>query len=610
MHLTFRASSLAALGLLAIPLLPAAQRTQLAPAVERVSAPFARISDTGERGYAMATFAQASFDVLADAHERPLTRLEGLPLPGGQSVDVLLRPVETWEAGGTAIVVDAEGVETRLAPSVRLFAGSVPGRASHLFLGVSPEMLHGYLSLDGENYVLSTGRDGGRTLAISHGDVFERADTPFCNVARDARDILPDFTPEPDMSAPKLRTTTVFIECDVSLRNRFSSDQATIDYATLLVGATSEIYRRDLGTLITIPNGNMRVWNSTAPWGNITTFGDLSSVVSWWPTGANSANSAKRAQVHVLSNPVFGGVANGLNYTCQNFNSYAISSVNGSFPFPVQHTSNSNWDLMGFSHETGHLYGSDHTFNYTPAITCQDGSGPDKGTIMSYCHTNFGIGQVGMRFHLRVQDELRLDLASKPCAIASTWKRGDYDADGAFEADDLAAFDAYRIQGFGSRGARDVFDMDADGDVDDDDRVILEGKTMFAKASNTVFNGSGANCGTCYTALTPPIIGTTWSTYVGGYFGPPILTKIIGTVNKLSPPVMTKFGELLVAATGFGGITVFESNAMTNFGVAQHDNFIPFDQSFAGLTLETQAALFKTTGIELLNGITVYSSTY
>ncbi len=37
---------------------------------------------------------------------------------------------------------------------------------------------------------------------------------------------------------------------------------------------------------------------------------------------------------------------------------------------------------------------------------------------------------------------------------------------------------------------------------------------------------------------------------------------------------------------------------------------IPYDPALAGLTVETQAGMLKPTGYELLNGMTLFLSTY
>jgi len=590
----------AAVAALAFAPCPEAQRTNAS-----FQSPFVRLADQGSpRGFATASFDLNAYRVLETMHaERRVATIGDFPLPGGRSVDLVLRPVDVWEQGGTAVVIEADGKESRVAPSIRLFAAHVPGRASTAFLGISATMVHGYVTLEGETYLLSTGPDDGmlRPLAISHGDLFPQDAAGFCNVLEDAAGAATGPEQRVGLS---IRETKVFVECDDKFRNRFSSNLATIDYATLLFGAASEIYRRDLGCTMYIPSGHIRVWNSTPGWGVITTFGDIASVRSWWNSPANSFGSVPRAQVHVLTYPVFGGVAQGVGILCNKASSYAISSCFGSFPYPVQHTSGSNWDLFVVAHEAGHLYGSQHTFDYVPTINCTDGTGPDSGTIMSYCHQSFGVGGVGMRFHPRVQDDMRADITAATCPNVIPISLGDYNADAVVDAQDLAAYDAYVAQGFASRGAFETFDMDGSGAIDAIDRQLLVGGGL-PPASATVFNGSGANCPDCYGTVFAPILGTTWEAYVGGFFGSSILTTIVGYSNRLAPPISSKFGEILV-----GGPLLFTHSAMTNGQFAVHYIPFPFDIAFAGQTVPTQAILFTPNGPQAVNGLELRFSTY
>ena len=266
--------------------------------------PFLRSGDTGPRGFASLVFERGTYDVLSELHaSATLVRLDGFPLPGGMDVSLLLRPVEVMEPGATATVIGADGERSALAPSVRLFSGSVPGRASRVFLGVSEEMAHGYVSLDGETFVLSSGATADGTAAITHGDVFAGTDAEaFCQALGDARDA--EEGPDSPLSIGKFQVaqTRVFLELDNQYRSLFASDQAAIDYAVLLTAATNEIYRRDLAVTLTIPNGFIQLWNQTPPWGVVTTFDDIGKFSSWWKSGANPNRSVSRAIAHLLTN--------------------------------------------------------------------------------------------------------------------------------------------------------------------------------------------------------------------------------------------------------------------------------------------------------------------
>ena len=37
------------------------------------------------------------------------------------------------------------------------------------------------------------------------------------------------------------------------------------------------------------------------------------------------------------------------------------------------------------AHELGHIFGCTHSFQWDPPVLCNDGSGPDGGTMMNYC---------------------------------------------------------------------------------------------------------------------------------------------------------------------------------------------------------------------------------
>ncbi len=577
--------------------------------------PFLRIDDSGPQGTVRVTFEPEAYAAFEHAHQGGgLTAVLSFPLPGGEDVDLLLRPTRVMAADATAIVIAPDGSEKHLAPTVRLFSGSVTGRSSRVFLAISPSLVNGYVELDGENYFLSSGgssrRAGLAEAAVSHGALLRSPTAAdWCGFPGQILARAEPTDAQPALTAA-VRETKVFLECDDFYRALFATDQEAVDYCVLLVGAASEIYRRDLGAKLEIPSGYIRVWNSTPPWGITTNFGDLGKFVSWWTSTGNSSRGVKRAAVQLLTAPVFGGVAQGIGSMCTNTSSYAISSVAGFFPYPLQHTSGANWDLFVLSHELGHLYGSVHSFEYVPPIDCKDGSGPDCGTIMSYCHLDYGVGGVGMRFHVREQDAIRGTLRNRGCAKKISIAMGDYDASGVLDALDAAELDAYLLQGFESRGAQETFDMNADGMVTSVDRDILNAIIAgLPPASSVVRNGSGTNC-TCYITLSQPVLGHTWTTFVGGYLGLPVLTTIYGTTAPLDPGLPTSYGELLIALPPLGGQTVFRNNVFTNGQWATHAIPLPYSLSLVGRSVYTQAAIFKPTGAELLNAIDLVLSNY
>lgn len=403
-------------------------------------------------------------------------RLRDFPLPGGASVTLELRPVFAMEPGGHVQVVDADEV-FEIQPTVATFSGRVVGRPSTVFLGISPDLLHGYVRVGGELYLISSGSGSGTAFVTAAGSLPgpTAAPTTCGTLASPAGPGAPGGSGSaPRGSGPVLRTADLFVEGDHTFRAAFATEQEAADYALLLFAASADIYRRDFGAVPRIPSGYLRIWNVEPPFGTWGSTNSLPSYRNWWDSPDNPDQFLPRAAVHLLTVPIFGGIAytNGL---CDNSAGYGVSGLNGFFPHPVQHTSNANWDLYIVSHEVGHNFGADHTDSYMPPIPCVDSSGPDEGTLMSYCHQNpGGMSNVGMRFHPVVQEDVRTFLDSAACVQFAPIALGDYDGDGSHTEADLAAFSACVDQGFESAGCLETFDMNGDQVLDDCDRLALQ----------------------------------------------------------------------------------------------------------------------------------------
>jgi hypothetical protein len=588
-----------------------------AQALRSIDSPFHRVRDDRHARSTTVAVDETAVRVLQEQHARGEPFLvRRFALPGGESADLILHPVTVMEPGATALVVDERGTQ-RLAPSVVLFAGDVVGRASTVFLGISRELVHGRLSVDGETFHL---RGVGREASIAADEGSVRAGAGFACGTFDRADLEEEETASP---VPTLRQTLplggrraivrevrLALELDADYRRQFSSDRAALDYAVILAGATNEITRRDLGIRIVIPSELVRLWKKTPPWGDVTnaTYGQALGNLTWWWTGpSNPSRDADRAIVHLLTDFNYGGgVAWGVDLTCRDSASYAISGVRGLLPLPIPHTSAGNIDLDIFAHENGHLFGSGHTFDaYVPPIACQDGSGPDSGTIMSYCYFQFGFNNLGMRYHARVQDLVRLRVSRHQCPREIGHVDGDYDGNGIVDLGDLLRLDAFRKQGFASRGAEDVLDLDRNGRLGIKDRwallELLDQPTYAASALS--YNGSGVNCRDCLEAQEGPMLGRTWRVTVRSPAGTGVPTLLMGALSALPQPSQTKFGELLIALSGFGGQTLFRAWATTRAGGARHAFPLPPDPQFLGLGFHAQAVMFEPTGPALTNAL-------
>jgi hypothetical protein len=598
------------LGLLLLSTVESAQERKLA--AREIAAPFERLSDSGPRGSVTLAFDAGDHALFLEAHRSgvPL-RLTGLPLPGGQEIELALRPVRAMEPGASAVVVQADGSRRTLRPSVATFAGSVQvagsASAGPAFLGITASQLHGYLVLDGETYFLSSGGQARGRATLAHPSQLGRLPASFCALDTSSRPPRPSVEHRGG-GGPSVSIADVFVEADKAYRDLFASDQDCIDYSVLLLSATSEIYRRDLGIELAIPDGYLRVWNVVAPWGEIFDFDGIYAVQAWWTSAANPDRDIPRGTVHVLTEPVFGGVAWNIGGLCDNVEGYEVSSVFGSFPYPIDHTNDDNWDLLVVSHEYGHSFGCMHAFDFDPPIECIDGSGPDMGTIMGYCHLDFGVGGVGMRFHLREQEVMLAYTGSVGCLSEIPILPGDYDRDADRDFADLAAADDVLAQGFRSLGAEATFDMDDDGDFDAVDRDILAAIASGAPpASAVVRNGSGSNA-ECFVPIANPVLGETWSTRILANAG---RLTILVIYDLPSSGTFLPYGELLVATPALGGTFLLRHSAISTGTFASHDMAVPFDPTLSGLTAATQGIRFGgPSGPELCNAIDIVVSPY
>ena len=590
-------------------LTPAGALPQSKP-LRAASAPaFQRVSDSGPLGAVTLTFTRDEYGKFSERHARGGSfTLRALPLPGGGAADLELRPVSAFAPGARAQVVGADGSVTLLAPKVRCFAGYVVG-GGPAFLGITEDEVQGYLYQGEDLFLLSSGasgKAGQATLTRSSG--LGGMELPPCGAAQNVLDGDVDGS-ERLVITPSLRTADLFIEADNVFRSRFASDQACIDYSTLLVTAASEIYRRDIGTQLRIPDRYLRVWNTTPPWGAITGFSNLKNVYTWWQSTANPQRSLPRAAVHVFTTPIFGGTSRGVDGLCSTTRAYEISSLSGKFPYPVLHIDRYNWDLFVVCHELGHTFGSPHSFLYTPPIVCDDGSGPDSGTIMSYCHNTFGMAKVGMRFHVREQQRIRTASADAKCWTAQLLTPGDYDGNGTFDPDDLVTMEGVLRQGFRSLAAEEVFDLDANGLLDDVDHDML-GQLVYNAPPAQLLprNGTGINPA-CLESLSAPLLGTTWHSRIAAP-GVGTMTTLVGYDQPLGG-FPTSRGELLVKTTTFGGTKLFTSSALSDGTYALHDLPLPLDSALFGRPVSFQALILGgPQGDQYCNALDVTLSPY
>ena len=554
-----------------------------------IESPFTEIAGNSIAGSRTVRFDHTAYDLLqrSSSSSEPIL-LHRFVLPGVAPIDLQLRPIKVMKAGARAVAMTAHG-PVPITPSVVLFSGHVPGRRSAAFLAISPTQLNGFVNLDGELFILSSGgatQNG--TARITAASALNRQPADgWCSVVS-----RPAPSPRTGLAAlPVVRSIDLFVECDELFRSLFSTAQQAADYALTLYAAQSELLRRDTGLIINIPDGYLRVWEFTPPWGsgnpNLAGLSDLQRY--WNDATANPNHSLPRTMVTLLTSYFVGGAAF-FRTACINNLAYLAMGCNGHFPYPLVHQHNDNWDIYVGAHETAHVLGARHTFEMNPPVPCVDGSGPDGGTLMSYCYQNAGgVLNIGLRFHPRVQTRIRGFMASATCTTEIAYQPGDYDFNGIHQLTDLAALDAYLGQGFASAGAKECFDIDGSGTVDAVDRSLLVDLIEQDTAAATLRNGSGVNP-LAFQPLGDPVLGGLWTAQIDLAGG---MNATKGAIFFFPAPSAGSFiaaGELLVDInTPMLLLDVEPKNPF--FGVSYHTLLVPNDPGLLGAMVFSQGVI-------------------
>lgn len=433
------------IGILACSLTPIASATDGAQAsVEPVVRPF-RFQMHRE---AMLNGAIA-LDIVRD--ELALTKnatdcvIERLPLDLRTRVDLDLRRV-TVRSEDAVVELVRDGEIIDLGPSTtNLWEGSVVGDVeSEVFISESVAGIFGWVRTGGERFILTTGDPAKNRPLVVYST---------SRIGQDLIDWSPFQCETPPMVGPLpetdanvggggiageiCMTVDIAMDSDNNFLATFGGDEvAAMAYMDTLIAGANVIYKRDTGIQLSMVYS--RLWSDPDPWTGTSSGSRLSEFRSYW---RSNMGSVSRDTAHLVSTAgLGGGVANAIGSVCSNQNSYAVSgSMNGFFPTPLEVHSSQNWDIIVFTHELGHLFGSPHTHDYNPNIDgCGEGDCATAfgGTIMSYCHLcSGGINNIDLSFHPRVQSVLGNYIGSLPCV--SDLPCGDADTDFDGVGDDL-----------------------------------------------------------------------------------------------------------------------------------------------------------------------------
>ena len=201
---------------------------------------------------------------------------------------------------------------------------------------------------------------------------------------------------------------------------------AAAQYALLLMGASSQIYARDVD--VRIPITFLRLWTGEDPWTMTGMVDQLYQYRDFW--AANETHIVRDLGHHLAGRGLGGGVA-WLSVACSNQDyGFGLSSgVGYGFPYPLIDHDYGNWEPMVVSHELGHNFGAPHTHDHNPQA---DGCGTNdcsqawSGTIMSYCHIcDGGMSNVSLTFHPYSRASINAHVANTPCVNAGAFAVND-----------------------------------------------------------------------------------------------------------------------------------------------------------------------------------------
>ena len=345
-----------------------------------------------------------------------------VPLTPGVFGDAMLEHIDVW--GGAKIERhEADGKVTVVTPpDTRYFKGTIVGDASaFVMVAVDKTTTHGTIVKNGHVYMFgpsspdSTDQIALETaIAIPPNSLHHNEPLPVPPEARKKGKVLA-------LTGPV--TASVAVETDNELWAKFGSDTNTLKYIGDLFAAANVIYNRD--AKVTLKIGYTSLWPTgvTDPWTATNSSTALTQLINYWK--ANHATLA-RATVHQLSGRSLGGGISYLDALCNTSYGFSVSAVDGSFNVLDPYKT---WDLIVFTHETGHIFSSPHAHFFVPPVDECYGSesgcysGPvvcTRGTIMSYCHLcGGGVANIDLMFGPVVSAKIRQGADAAGCLTAT-----------------------------------------------------------------------------------------------------------------------------------------------------------------------------------------------
>lgn len=364
-----------------------------------------------------------------------------LSIPGnsGQKGFELMLVAATINTESFGVV--SEKGERLPVPDGRFYRGIIDGDLhSYAAVSIFRDRVRIVLSDEDGNYVL--GRVGETpTDYVLYNDRNLKESNPFeCAVhSESAPGALPEIDPAFFMESSVNFCLQVYIECDYKIYLDFGQDPlALTEYMLALFNESAVVYYNEM---INIEITELLIWTSQDPYSGTECDAILDNFVE--NVGFFPGDVAHLVSSRVTGDGGFCGKANGIGELCGA--PYCVSagisvSPNNGILFPLY-----SWELNVFTHEMGHVFGSQHTHGCYWAggdqiddcgnITAiQNGDDPEGdgcydalnqilpsngGFIMSYCHQ---LENVGMNISLgfgsqsgnRVRDHILFATFSAP----------------------------------------------------------------------------------------------------------------------------------------------------------------------------------------------------
>lgn len=357
-----------------------------------------------------------------------------LPTRGAVTVNLAPMPLvdENFQLE-TAAVVKGEVHRTPFdAPLPFAYTGTVQGEPdSRVYLGFGrgdgAHLTVGSIEIGTESWWISDGglraRNRGLPPMIAHESALaaQSVEGLACAAAELAENVAHNGNGAGDgglAGGPACREFKIAVDTDTefTMSAQGGNTVAAAQYALLLMGASSQIYARDVD--VRIPISFLRLWTGEDPWTMTGMVDQLYQYRDFW--AANETAVVRDLGHHLAGRGLGGGVA-WLGVACSNQDyGFGLSSgVGYGFPYPLVDHDYGNWEPMVVSHELGHNFGAPHTHDHNPQA---DGCGTNdcsqawSGTIMSYCHICAGgMSNVSLLFHPYSIASMNAHIANTPC---------------------------------------------------------------------------------------------------------------------------------------------------------------------------------------------------